>query len=83
MVLNESSEADVGWQISMPSEDETMDDLDDPERSPGSRWSRRSSHEVESSAIQLNLMDQITGSSELCVMFIKIIIFLFFLKSFF
>ena len=66
MVLNESSEADVGWQISMPSEDETMDDLDlDPE----SRWSRRSSHEVESSAIQVNLMDQIAGSSELCVMF--------------
>ena len=73
MALNESSEADVGWQISMPSEDEKMDQMDDdldlnPEQSPGSRWSRRSSHSVESGT-QVTLMDQITGSSELCVYF--------------
>ena len=74
MALNESSEADVGWQISMPSEDEKMDQMDDdldlnPEQSPGSRWSRRSSHSVESGT-QVTLMDQITRSSELCVCFL-------------
>ena len=73
MALNESSEADVGWQISMPSEDEKLDEIDDdldlnPEHSPGSRWSRRSSHSVESGT-QVTLMDEITGSSELCACF--------------
>ena len=49
MALNESSEADVGWQISMPSEDEKMDQMDDdldPEQISVSQ--RRSSHSVES-----------------------------------
>lgn len=83
MALDEFSEADVGWQISMPSEDEKLDEMDDdldlnPEQSPGSRWSRRSSHSVESGT-QVTLMDPITGSSELCACFF---LFFKFWKSF-
>eukprot|EP00434_Breviolum_minutum_P029015 symbB.v1.2.025664.t2/scaffold2506.1/size77480/1 len=43
LALNTSSEADMGWQISVP-EDEKMDDDLDPQQSHGSWRSRRSSY---------------------------------------
>ena len=60
MALNESSEADMGWQISVP-EDKKMDQMDDdldldPQQSHGSWWSRRSSHSVESGT-EVTVMD--------------------------
>jgi len=61
MALNvSSSEADMGWQISVP-EDEKMDQMDDdldldPQQSHGSWWSRRSSHSVESGT-EVTVMD--------------------------
>ena len=68
MVLNESSEADVGWQISIPSEDEKIDDdLDLDPGSPGS-WGRKLSHGVDAHATsQVTLMDQWIVDRELCV----------------